>query len=54
LPSIGLFMLAALTMKKALAGAKSLALTSASFGWRPVEAYLAAGFFRWPAARFPS
>ena len=41
LPFIGLFMLAALTTKKVLAGAKSVALTSASFGWRPVEAYLA-------------
>ena len=50
LPFIGLFMLAALTTKKALAGAKSLASTTASFGWRPVEAYLA-GQRRKPAAR---
>lgn len=41
LPFIGLFMLAALTTKKALVGLRSLALTSASFGWRPMEAYLA-------------
>lgn len=41
LPFIGLFMLAALTTKKVLAGMKNLALTSASFGWRPLEAYLA-------------